>query len=81
MGQAKARGSFEQRQAMAIAKAEAAAIEKQRFRDERRKAELAAEMALLEKKRARLRAGRMQTHALIAMAAGLIVGSPTKDTP
>ena len=35
MGQAKARGSFEQRQSVAIAKTEAAAIEKQRLRDER----------------------------------------------
>ena len=79
MGQAKARGSFEQRQAVAIAKAEAAAIERQRLREERRRAEHAAEMALPEKQRAHLRAGRMRAHSLLAMAVGLIVASPTRD--
>ena len=81
MGQAKARGSFEQRQAIAIAKAEAEAIEMQRLREERRRAEHAAEMALPEKQRAYLRAGRMRAHSLLSMAVGLIVASPTRDTP
>lgn len=72
MGQAKARGSFEQRQAVAIAKAEAAAIERQRLRDELRKAKLEAERALPREQRERLRAQRIQVNQLVAMAAGLI---------
>lgn len=78
MGQAKARGSFEQRQAVAVAKAEAAAIEKQRLRDERRKAELEAERALPRKQRERLSTQRIQVNQLVAMAAGLIVAQGGK---
>ena len=81
MGQAKARGSFEQRQALAIAKTEAAAIEKQRLRDERRKAELEAEKALPRKTRERLKSNRLQTHALLAMAAGFMAERIKGDTP
>ena len=82
MGQAKARGSFEQRQALAIAKAEAAAIEKQRLKAERRKAELEAQKALPPAVRERLKAKRLQTHALLAMAAGFMAAKRTKgDTP
>ena len=82
MGQAKARGSFEQRRAVAIAKAEAAAIEKQRLRDERRKAELEAERALPREKRERLKSGRLRTYALLAMASGFMAAERTRgDTP
>ena len=79
MGQAKARGSFEQRQAVAIAKAEAAAIERQRLRDELRKAKLETEWALPREKRERLRAQQIQRIQLVAMAAGLIAAQG--DTP
>ena len=78
MGQAKARGSFEQRQSVAIAKTEAAAIEKQRLRDERRKAELEAERALPREQRERLRTRRIQLNLLAAMAAGLIAAQGGK---
>lgn len=78
MGQAKARGSFEQRQALAIAKAEAAAIERQRLRDELRKAKLEAERALPREKRERLRTQRIQVNQLVAMAAGLIAAQGGK---
>lgn len=78
MGQAKARGSFEQRQALAIAKAEAAEIEKQRLRDELRKAKLEAERALPRKQRERLSTQRIQVNQLVAMAAGLIVAQGGK---
>ena len=78
MGQAKARGSFEQRQSVAIAKAEAAAIEKQRLRDERRKAALEAERALPREQRERLRTRRIQVNLLAAMSAGLIAAQGGK---
>ena len=78
MGQAKARGSFEQRQALAIAKAEVEAIERQRLRDERRKAELAAVKALPPEKRERLKAKRLQAHTSLAVAAGFMAAEITK---
>lgn len=78
MGQAKARGSFEQRQALAIAKAEAAEIEKQRLRDELRKAKLEAEQALPREQRERLRTQRVRVTQLAAMAAGLIAAQGGK---
>ncbi len=78
MGQAKARGSFEQRQALAIAKAEAAAIERQRLRDELRKAKLETERGLPREQRERLRTQRIQRIQLVAMAAGLIAAQGRK---
>ena len=78
MGQAKARGSFEQRQSAAIAKTVAAAIEKQCLRDERRKAESEAERALPREQRERLRTRRIQLNLLAAMAAGLIAAQGGK---
>ena len=67
MGQAKTRGSFEQRKALAIARAEAEAIERQRVRDEQRKAEKALPREQLE----RLRASRFKASLLLAAFAGL----------
>ena len=82
MGQAKARGSFEQRKALAIAKAEVEAIERQRLRNDRRKAELEAERALPRKERERLKSGRFQTRALLAAALGFMAADSLKgDTP
>jgi hypothetical protein len=82
MGQAKARGSFEQRRALAIANAEAQAIEKQRLRDEKRRAELEVENALPRQQRERLKSKRFQTRALLAVALGFMAADRIKgDTP
>jgi len=64
MGQAKTRGSFEQRKALAVARAEAEAIERQRVRDEQRK----AEKALPREQSERLRASRFKANLLLAVA-------------
>lgn len=73
MGQAKARGSFEQRQALAVAKAEAAAIERQRLKEERRKAELEAQKALPPAVREQRRGAGSQMRSKLVMLVAIAV--------
>lgn len=71
MGQAKQRGSFEQRQASAVARIEAEAVAEKALRAELRRKELEAEMALPLDLRARRREARFQSLAKTAMLAGM----------
>ena len=72
MGQAKQRGSFEQRQALAIERATAETTAERERQEERRKREREAEMELPPEVRERRRQARFQTQQKIAMLAGLV---------
>lgn len=84
MGQAKQRGSFEQRQAVAIERNKVTAQAEKDRREGRKRLQREAEMALPPEVRERRRAARFQMQAKIAILVGLDAGfaiKPEGDKP
>lgn len=81
MGQAKARGSFEQRRIAAVERDNAERIALEAERESQRAAEREAEAALPEAVRERRRQTRHRRNMQTAMLAGLIVAFGARGQP